>query len=520
MISLFDMFKIGIGPSSSHTVGPMVAANTFLTDLQTQFSLTDITRIQVDLYGSLAATGKGHATDTAIILGLLGHQASKIDTTQVDHYLAPVLQQKQMVLAGVHDIHFDYDRDIIWHIQTNLPHHPNGMMLTAFSQNNQQYQQTYYSIGGGFIANADEFEDDSNDTASITVDAKQNSQPLNDHQLTIDDQPKQQAVDKVALSDDTFVPYPFYSAQQLLAICQQHDLNISEVMMANELAMRSQTEIEQYLDEIWEVMQLCVTHGCAGDGILPGGLKVKRRAKALYQQLQLESQQTQRNNDSLLAMDWVDLYALAVNEENANGGRVVTAPTNGAAGIIPAVLHYYRDFFADFNQQGVREFLLTAAAIGTIIKQNASISGAEVGCQGEVGSACAMAAAGLAHIKGLSPAQCANAAEIGIEHNLGLTCDPIGGLVQIPCIERNAMAAVKAINAARLAKRGDGVHFVSLDKAIATMKATGEDMMDKYKETALGGLAIHVQQNNITLDETIDRNRIAVVDVAVGYPQC
>ncbi|WP_230657472.1 L-serine ammonia-lyase [Psychrobacter sp. I-STPA10] len=533
MISLFDMFKIGIGPSSSHTVGPMVAANTFLIDLQTQFSLETVKRIQVDLYGSLAATGKGHATDTAIILGLLGHKANKIDTTKVADYLAPVLADHHMSLAGRHDINFNYDRDIIWHIQTNLPHHPNGLTLTAYSNTGETYQQTYYSIGGGFIANADEFESDSlassstpnsNTSSIINNNAELNTQAPNSAHLDVSQQPTQQhtqqPIDKIALSDDSLVPYPFYSAQQLLSICQQHNLSISEVMMANELALRSQQEIEQYLDEIWEVMQLCVTHGCNGDGILPGGLKVKRRAKALYQQLQLESQQTDNNNDSLMAMDWIDLYALAVNEENANGGRVVTAPTNGAAGIIPAVLHYYRDFFANFSQQGVREFLLTAAAIGTIIKQNASISGAEVGCQGEVGSACAMAAAGLAHVKGLSPAQCTNAAEIGIEHNLGLTCDPIGGLVQIPCIERNAMAAVKAINAARLAKRGDGVHFVSLDKAIATMKATGEDMMDKYKETAMGGLAIHVQKNNITLDEAIDPNRIAVVDVAVGYPQC
>ncbi|WP_227430510.1 L-serine ammonia-lyase [Psychrobacter sp. I-STPA6b] len=496
MISLFDMFKIGIGPSSSHTVGPMVAANTFLIDLQTQFSLETVKRIQVDLYGSLAATGKGHATDTAIILGLLGHKANQIDTTQVSTYLAPVFKQQQLILAASHQITFDYHQDIIWHVQTNLPHHPNGMSLTAYSDTGQSYQQTYYSIGGGFIVNADEFDDGTDITVDTTTDTNADT---NDN-ITIEN-----------------IPYPFASAQELLDICHQQQLSISEVMMANELALRSQEEIEQYLDEIWSVMQSCVTNGCAGEGILPGGLQVKRRAKALHQQLMQETQSTSDTNDQLMAMDWIDLYALAVNEENANGGRVVTAPTNGAAGIIPAVLHYYRDFLPNYSQQGVREFLLTSAAIGTIIKQNASISGAEVGCQGEVGSACAMAAAGMAHVLGLTPAQCANAAEIGIEHNLGLTCDPIGGLVQIPCIERNAMASVKAINAARLAKRGDGKHHVSLDKAIATMKATGEDMMDKYKETALGGLAIELSNQN-TKDS--DKKRIQVVDVAVSYPQC
>jgi len=492
MISLFDMFKIGIGPSSSHTMGPMVAAGLFIEELQQYFDLADIKRLQVDLYGSLAATGRGHATDTACILGLLGFKANSIDTTKVDQYLAPVFNDNVLNFADNHPIKFNYGQDIVWHPQSSLPHHPNGLSFSAYTTDGQSLTRTYYSIGGGFVATEDEFE-----------------QPTMDEPLEASDT---HAADSVAITSDSAVPYPFANGNELLAQCRRHNLSISDVMMANELAIRDEATIYAYLDEVWEVMQQCVKNGCEGEGILPGGLKVKRRAKTMYKQLLNELDNPQSSSDKLMAMDWVDLFALAVNEENANGGRVVTAPTNGAAGIIPAVLHYYRDFLPSYSPQGVREFLLTAAAIGTIIKQNASISGAEVGCQGEVGSACSMAAAGLAHVMGLTPAQCTNAAEIGIEHNLGLTCDPIGGLVQVPCIERNAMGAVKAINAARLASRGDGEHHVSLDKAIATMKATGADMMDKYKETAMGGLAVYANNN--------DENRIDMVEVGVGYPQC
>ncbi len=497
MISLFDMFKIGIGPSSSHTMGPMVAAGLFIEDLEHHINLQDVVRIQVDLYGSLASTGRGHATDTACILGLLGFKANSIDTTRVTEYLSPVFQSNSLLLAARYPLTFDYDKDIVWHPRRSLPHHPNGLSFTAFNKTGHSFSKTYYSIGGGFVATEEEFE-----------------HPNADKSMEVSDS---HSADSVAITSDSSVPYPFANGNELLSQCAIHNLTICEVMMANELSIRDETTIYAYLDEVWKVMQQCVKNGCQEEGILPGGLKVKRRAKTMYHQLLSELKDPKSSSDKLMAMDWVDLYALAVNEENANGGRVVTAPTNGAAGIIPAVLHYYRYFIESYTQQGVREFLLTAAAIGTIIKQNASISGAEVGCQGEVGSACAMAAAGLAHVMGLNPAQCANAAEIGIEHNLGLTCDPIGGLVQVPCIERNAMGAVKAINAARLASRGDGEHHVSLDKAIATMKATGADMLDKYKETAMGGLAVHAYNPQ---DGSMDGSRIEMVEVGVGYPQC
>lgn len=470
MISVFDLFKIGIGPSSSHTVGPMVAANRFLAFLGGR--VHQVERVRIDLYGSLSATGKGHATDTATILGLLGHIPRTIDTTKTERYLQPVLDEHRLNLGGVKEIEFDYHRDIEWYDEITLPFHPNGMTLNAVLSDGELISQTYYSVGGGFV--------------------------MDNHEINAD----------VVADDGYDFPHPFTLASELSAICQAKSLNIAELMMMNETAIRTEDEVKDYLTEIWEVMQACVTQGCKKDGILPGGLNVKRRAKALYDQLSKEYGKS--SDGGLLAMDWVDLYALAVNEENAAGGKVVTAPTNGAAGIIPAVLHYYRGFIPSFSYQGVREFLLVAGAVGALIKQNASISGAEVGCQGEVGSACAMAAAGLAHVLGGSVAQCLNAAEIGLEHNLGLTCDPIAGLVQVPCIERNAMASVKAINAARLALRGDGSHHVSLDKAILTMKETGRDMMDKYKETARGGLAIYAD------------NRIptASVGVAVGFSQC
>ena len=477
MISVFDLFKIGVGPSSSHTVGPMVAANLFLASLTKQIELTAIQKIEIELYGSLAATGKGHATDTAILLGLLGHTPSTIDTRMTSNYLSPIFSEKKLNLSGAHTVAFDTEQDIYWYDDTVLPYHPNALSLRAILADGTRYQQTYYSVGGGFVINEEDANNPDEDHASPTIDR---------------------------------VPYPFNNAAELLDQCDQHRLSISDLVLANECHFHDKEEVYAYLDSIWEVMQDCVKQGCENAGILPGGLDVKRRAQDLHLQLSAEKDQPISKNDKLAAMDWVDLYALAVNEENANGGKVVTAPTNGAAGIIPAVLHYYRDFLSNYSQEGVRKFLLNATAIGSLIKQNASISGAEVGCQGEVGSACAMAGSALAEIMGGTPAKCLNAAEIGIEHNLGLTCDPIGGLVQVPCIERNAMGAVKAINAARLACRGNGQHFVSLDKAIETMKQTGADMSDKYKETARGGLAVYAD------------NRIptATRGVSVNYSQC
>lgn len=477
MISVFDLFKIGIGPSSSHTVGPMVAANLFLASLRQQATLTEVTALEIELYGSLAATGKGHATDTAILLGLLGHKPSTIDTRLTSQYLSPIFSDKALNLSGEHSIAFDAERDIHWYGDTVLPYHPNAMTIRATLDDGNMYQQTYYSVGGGFVINEEDATNPDEDHATPNIDS---------------------------------IPYPFNTAAELLEQCRQHGLSISELVLANELHCRSEAEVNAYLDSIWASMQDCVTRGCQNSGILPGGLDVKRRAQALYSQLCAEKDLPSSREDKLAAMDWIDLYALAVNEENANGGNVVTAPTNGAAGIIPAVMHYYRDFLDNYSIEGARKYLLNATAIGSLIKQNASISGAEVGCQGEVGSACAMAASALAEILSGDPAQCLNAAEIGIEHNLGLTCDPVGGLVQVPCIERNAMGAVKAVNAARLACRGDGQHFVSFDKVVETMKQTGEDMLDIYKETSRGGLAIYAD------------NRIptATHGVSVKYSQC
>ena len=477
MISVFDLFKIGIGPSSSHTVGPMIAANLFVESLVKQTDIKNIKALEVELYGSLAATGKGHATDTAILLGLLGHAPSTIDTRLTSQYLSPIFSEKQLNIAGEHVIAFDIERDIHWYDETVLPYHPNALTIRVLLIDDSHYQQTYYSVGGGFVINEEDATNPDEDHAAPTID---------------------------------IIPYPFNSAAELLEQCRQHHLSVSELVLANECHYRKQAEVSAYLDSIWESMQDCVTRGCQNSGILPGGLDVKRRAQALHLQLCAEKNQPSTKNDKLAAMDWIDLYALAVNEENANGGNVVTAPTNGAAGIIPAVMHYYRDFLSSYSIDGARKFLLNATAIGSLIKQNASISGAEVGCQGEVGSACAMAASALAEILGGDPAKCLNAAEIGIEHNLGLTCDPVGGLVQVPCIERNAMGAVKAVNAARLACRGNGQHFVSLDKVIETMKVTGADMLDKYKETSRGGLAVYAD------------NRIPTTThgVSVKYSQC
>jgi L-serine dehydratase len=455
-ISLFDLLKVGIGPSSSHTVGPMSAALLFVQSLQKDKLLTRVCRLESQLYGSLGATGKGHGTGPAVIMGLEGHAPQSIDPDSVTPRIQEISNSSRICLLGQHEISFDERTDLIYHFVKSLPYHPNGMTFTAFDSNEQQLaHRVYYSVGGGFVV-------DENAAGADRI-----------------------------VEDDTKLPYAFSTANQLLEICTQHNLSISQVMMENEKAWRSEEEVRRGILQLWGVMKECVQNGFKQEGTLPGGLKVKRRASSLYKDLKKRSRMDMIT-PSLGAMDWVNLYALAVSEENAAGGRMVTAPTNGAAGIIPAVLHYYDNFCPNSDEDGIIQFMLTATAIGILCKLNASISGAEVGCQGEVGSACAMAAAGLAEATGGTPEQVENAAEIGMEHNLGLTCDPIGGLVQIPCIERNAMAAIKAINAASLAIRGDGTHFVSLDKVIKTMRDTGKDMSDKYKETSRGGLAVNV----------------------------
>ena len=454
-ISVFELFSIGIGPSSSHTVGPMRAAHQFVKALQKEGRLTEIHRVKTELFGSLGATGKGHGSDKAVMLGLEGELPETVDTTQVDARMTEIRQQQKINLLGEHSIVFVEKNDLIMHRKKTLPFHSNGMTFNAFDQqSNVLSSATFYSVGGGFIV---------------------------DETATGSDRIKQ---------DDTVLPYPFLTAVDLLIHCANHDMRISDVMMENEKLWRSEDEIRAGLLNIWKVMQTCVNNGCRNEGILPGGLKVKRRAADLFRKLNAHPNITYK--DPLTTLDWVNLYALAVNEENAAGGRVVTAPTNGAAGIIPAVMHYYHYFYPNADEDGIVRFLLTAGAIGILYKENASISGSEVGCQGEVGSACSMAAGALTEVLGGTPEQVENAAEIGMEHNLGLTCDPIGGLVQIPCIERNAMASIKAINASRIAMRGDGQHFVSLDKVIKTMRETGADMKTKYKETARGGLAVNV----------------------------
>lgn len=452
-ISVFDLFKIGIGPSSSHTVGPMRAAAQFSAVLVEYGLLDDCVRVEVCLYGSLSATGIGHATDRAVVMGLMGEWPDQIDPASIAPRIEALLADKQLLLSGRKTVQFDWQRDMLL-LEENLPYHPNAMRLRAFAADGSLlYGNTYYSVGGGFV-----------------VDEAQASSGQLDQ-------------------DQTQLPYDFNSAEELLQLCRLHGLRVSELMMANEKAWRSEEEIRSGLMKLWQAMRDCVENGLRQEGILPGGLFVQRRAAKLYRSLQ----QMSRPNvigSTLSGMEWVNLFALAVNEENAGGGRMVTAPTNGAAGIIPAVLHYYVRFSPAVSEDNVVDYLLAAAAIGILCKKNASISGAEVGCQGEVGSACAMAAAGLAEILGGTPEQVENAAEIGLEHNLGLTCDPVGGLVQVPCIERNAIAAVKAINAAQMALRGDGQHFISLDRVIRTMRDTGADMHDKYKETSRGGLAV------------------------------
>ena len=464
--SIFDLFKIGIGPSSSHTVGPMIAAMQFVESFQKRNSLNNISRVKVELFGSLGATGKGHGSLKAIMMGLEGESPSTIDIDSIDSRIEKILENKKLCLGGTDKIDFDDKSDITLYRKKKLPFHSNGMRFRAYAKNKDCiFDKHYYSIGGGFVVN-DEQINQSADSSGKSID----------------------------------LAYPFTTGRELLEIYQNADMKISQIMLANELTWNDEKSIASQLNSLWEVMQTCVKRGCDMEGELPGGLKVRRRAKALHQRLLNAENRQDDKQDPLTTIDWVTLYALAVNEENASGGRIVTAPTNGAAGIIPAVLHYYKSFIPGANIEGVHEFLLTAAAIGILFKKNASISGAEVGCQGEVGSACSMAAAGLTAVLGGSPEQIENAAEIAMEHNLGLTCDPIGGLVQIPCIERNAVASIKAIHAARMALSNDGSHFVSLDKVIETMRQTGIDMLDKYKETSRGGLATNVVEisvNNI-----------------------
>jgi len=454
-ISVFDLFSIGIGPSSSHTVGPMRAAQKFVQGLKQDNLLGEVVKVKTDLYGSLGATGKGHGSDKAVMLGLEGELPESVDTGSVESRLESIRSTRQLNLFGEHPVKFDEKKQLVMHRRETLPFHSNGMTFRAFDANNEELRiSTFYSVGGGFIVDE-----------------------------------SAQGSDRI-VEDDTKLPYPFLSAVNLLIHCANHDMSISDLMMENEKTWRSEEEIRHGLLEIWKVMRSCVNNGCRNEGILPGGMKVKRRAADLSRKLRGEPGITYK--DPLVTLDWVNLWALAVNEENAAGGRVVTAPTNGAAGIIPAVMHYYQHFYPAADDDGIVRFLLTAGAIGILYKENASISGAEVGCQGEVGSACSMAAGALTEVLGGTPEQVENAAEIGMEHNLGLTCDPVGGLVQVPCIERNAMASVKAINAARISMRGDGQHFVSLDKVIKTMRETGADMKTKYKETSRGGLAVNI----------------------------
>ncbi|MGY1782942.1 L-serine ammonia-lyase [Geodermatophilus sp. SYSU D01036] len=452
-ISAFDLFRVGIGPSSSHTVGPMRAACAFAARLAGEGLLGRVAGVRCELFGSLGATGHGHGTVPAVVLGLEGEQPDLVDPRAAGPRVETVRREGRLLLAGTRPVDFSVDDDVVLHRRRRLDFHSNGMRFVAVDAAGAPLcRREYYSVGGGFVLDEDE------------------------------------ARAPVAVEDGPPVPFPFRTGEELLAHTRVTGLRISDVVLANELTRRSEAEVRAGLLHVWAVMQECVERGARTTGVLPGGLAVRRRAAALRARLETGADET----DPLRAMEWVTLYALAVNEENAAGGRVVTAPTNGAAGIVPAVLHYYRDFVGSCSEDGVVRFLLTAAAIGLLFKENASISGAEVGCQGEVGSACSMAAAGLAEVLGGTPEQVENAAEIGIEHNLGLTCDPVGGLVQIPCIERNAVGSIKAITAARMAVRGDGRHHVPLDTAIKTMRETGADMKDAYKETARGGLALNL----------------------------
>lgn len=454
MISVFDMFSVGIGPSSSHTVGPMKAGAEFVAELaQDTEKFGAVDSVKVELFGSLGQTGIGHGTGKAVILGLLGELPDEIDVDTIESKLEEIRNSEKLCLNGKKLVRFPSKNAIVFHRRKTLPKHANALTFYAYAQDELVKQQTYYSIGGGFIIKDEDFDATKAHAASLQAS----------------------------------VPFPFKTAEELLSLCKTNGLSISSLMLRNESTFRPKHEVKQQLHNIWLVMKACIQRGIESEGILPGGLKVVRRAPGLYRRLQ-----TEHTNDPMQTMDWVNLFALAVNEENAAGGRVVTAPTNGAAGIIPAVLQYVDKFIRPVDEEVASRFLLTAGAIGILYKENASISGAEVGCQGEVGVACSMAAGALAEIMGGTAASVENAAEIGMEHNLGLTCDPVGGLVQVPCIERNAMGAIKAINASRLALRGTGEHKVSLDKVIKTMRDTGNDMKTKYKETARGGLAVNI----------------------------
>jgi L-serine dehydratase len=455
-VSVFDLFKIGIGPSSSHTVGPMRAAARFAERwLDEKGVLARVARVQAELFGSLALTGRGHGTDKAVLLGFEGEHPDSVDPDHIPQTLERIRGSKRLRLLGRHEIAFDEKRDLIFNKRQKLPFHPNGMRFSAFdADGNELAARDYYSVGGGFVVNTDEAAEDR------------------------------------IVADTTVQPYPFSSGDQMLALCKQHDMTIAQLMMANESVWRPEAETRAGLLTIWKAMADCVARGLRSPGTLPGGLHVGRRAPAMLEELRNQPEAALR--DPLTILDWVNLYALAVNEENAAGGRVVTAPTNGAAGIVPAVGHYYLRFCPKADENGIIDYLLTAGAIGILYKENASISGAEVGCQGEVGVACSMAAGGLTAALGGNVMQVENAAEIGMEHSLGLTCDPVGGLVQIPCIERNTLGAIKAISAAHLAMHGNGEHHVSLDAVIETMRQTGNDMSTRYKETSLGGLAVNV----------------------------
>jgi len=454
-ISVLDLFKIGIGPSSSHTVGPMRAARRFAQALADGGALERVARVRTDLYGSLALTGRGHATDRAVILGLQGQRPDEVDPDRIADLVLGVRNNAGLPLAGTHPIPWDDARDLLFHQREFLPTHPNGMRFTALADDGGELaSREYFSVGGGFVVSREEAEAGETGAAPPPVPVR----------------------------------YPFGTAAELLAIGARHRLTIAGILRANEMAWRPSAETDAALDRLWGVMEACIERGCRGAGELPGGLRVRRRAAKLYRSLSGEPA-----GDPLTTLDWVSLFALAVNEENAAGGRVVTAPTNGAAGIVPAVLAYYSRFVPGAAPEGIRTFLLTAGAIGMLYKKNASLSAAEMGCQGEVGVACSMAAAGLAAVMGGTNEQIEEAAEIGMEHNLGLTCDPVAGLVQVPCIERNTMGATKAVNAARLAVLyGDGKHHVPLDRVIETMRQTGLDMHGKYKETSQGGLSVNL----------------------------
>ncbi len=466
-VSAFDLFKIGVGPSSSHAVGPMRAGGRFLASLQKHRLRAATAGVTVDLYGSLALTGRGHGTPQATLAGLEGADPETVDCDRLRDLLTLVEAAGALNLPGGPPVAFDLDRDLRWHRRESLPAHPNGMRITAFDAAGEEVlSRDYYSIGGGFVVTAGEAAGDAEPAATAAN-----------------------------------VPFPFDSAAELLALCESTGRAVSDVVRANEEAVRTPAAVDAGLDQLWAAMEACIDAGLRTPGVLPGKLQVPRRAAALYKKLNaVRAPDSPDPLDPLAALDWLNLWALAVNEQNAAGGRVVTAPTNGAAGIVPAVISYFCRFAPDAQgsperrRDGVRRFLLTAAAIGSLYKKHASISGAEVGCQGEVGVACSMAAGALAEALGGTPRQVEQAAEIGMEHNLGLTCDPVGGLVQVPCIERNAMGAVKAVNAARLALCGDGTHRVSLDRVIRVMRRTGADMSSKYKETSRGGLAVNVTE--------------------------